>query len=409
MKGEIADGVLPKSKDDVLGAMLGTASVKWSSSGSTILPGAICEHLTSFGGAMRETAGQTPLSEFIRFGAAGTSGTVTEPYAIQAKFPFPFIHVHYARGCSLAEAFYQSVFGPYQLLIVGDPLCQPWANRWQIQVDNLKPNQTVSGQVVVQPKIVGVADSDALLDHYELFVDGRRGQVDLKARRFSIDTRELGDGWHELRVVAIAAGPIETQSSLVLPLHVNNGGKSVELELAGTTANKISYGEEIVVQAKAAGAPSIAVAYQGLSLGSIEGAGGSLRIDSHLLGMGPVQLQASAMLEGKTVYSKPLDLVVDYPAVLPPVRGISSKQLEAGIAMRLDGKEFTVVESTKDAKWLAETKPDAGRQLELDAYFSASADDLYQFQFKGNAAGEVLVDGVSLWQTADPAAGRSSG
>ena len=38
------------------------------------------------------------------------------------------IQVHYARGCSLAEAFYQSVYAPYQLMIVGDPLCRPWAN-----------------------------------------------------------------------------------------------------------------------------------------------------------------------------------------------------------------------------------------------------------------------------------------
>ena len=26
-------------------------------------------------------------------------------------------------GCTLAEAFYQSVLAPYQLLVVGDPLC----------------------------------------------------------------------------------------------------------------------------------------------------------------------------------------------------------------------------------------------------------------------------------------------
>jgi hypothetical protein len=28
-------------------------------------------------------------------------------------------HVHYARECTLAEAFYQLVFGPYRLLILG--------------------------------------------------------------------------------------------------------------------------------------------------------------------------------------------------------------------------------------------------------------------------------------------------
>ena len=48
----------------------------------------------------------------------------TEPFAIQAKFPTAFIQAFYVEGCSLAEAFYQSVTGPYQLLIIGDPLCR---------------------------------------------------------------------------------------------------------------------------------------------------------------------------------------------------------------------------------------------------------------------------------------------
>jgi len=112
--------------------MVGKSDFNWPASGSTILPGAICEHLTSLGGVMVENGGQTPLSEFIRNGAAGASGTVTEPYAIQAKFPDPFLHVHYVKGCTLAEAFYQSVRGPYQLLIVGDPLCRPWARIPQV-------------------------------------------------------------------------------------------------------------------------------------------------------------------------------------------------------------------------------------------------------------------------------------
>jgi hypothetical protein len=126
VKAEIVDGTLPPKKDDVAGAMIGIADFDWPQSESRILPGAIVEHLTSFGGVMREHSGQTPLSAFLKHGAAGASGTVTEPYAIQAKFPSPFIHVHYARGATLAEAFYQSVQGPYQLLIVGDPLCAPW-------------------------------------------------------------------------------------------------------------------------------------------------------------------------------------------------------------------------------------------------------------------------------------------
>ncbi|MBM4047199.1 MAG: hypothetical protein FJ279_19010 [Planctomycetes bacterium] len=129
----VEQGVLPQNKPDVAGAVIGAAGFDWAKSGSAMLPGAICEHLTSFGGALRETAGQTPLSEFLRHGAAAASGTVTEPYAIQAKFPNAFIQVHYPRGCTLGEAFYQSVNGPYQLLIVGDALCKPWATKVEVR------------------------------------------------------------------------------------------------------------------------------------------------------------------------------------------------------------------------------------------------------------------------------------
>ena len=109
---EIVDGVLPRRKNDVQGAMLGVADFDWKASRSTILPGAICEHFTSFGGDMHAGAGQTPLSVFLRYGAAAASGTVTEPYAIAEQVPRPMIHVHYARGCTVAEAFYQSVIVP---------------------------------------------------------------------------------------------------------------------------------------------------------------------------------------------------------------------------------------------------------------------------------------------------------
>ena len=125
VRAEIQKATLPHGRHDVMGLMTGTAHFKWQFSSNTILPGAICENLTSLGGYLRPGRDQTPLTHLLRYGAAGSSGTVTEPYAIPEKFPHPFLHVHYARGCSLAEAFYQSVHGPYQLLIVGDPFCRP--------------------------------------------------------------------------------------------------------------------------------------------------------------------------------------------------------------------------------------------------------------------------------------------
>ena len=89
-------------------------------------PGAWCDHLTSLGGALQPNGGQTPLTALLRAGAAGAGGTVAEPLNHPFKFPSAFVHVHRARGLSLVEAVHRSMSGPYQYLVVGDPLSRPW-------------------------------------------------------------------------------------------------------------------------------------------------------------------------------------------------------------------------------------------------------------------------------------------
>ncbi|MHC4873535.1 MAG: hypothetical protein ACYTFY_16950 [Planctomycetota bacterium] len=126
IKAEIVDGILPEKKNDVAGAVIGSSAYDWEKSGSTILPGAICEHLTSFGGRLFKKAGQVPISQHIRHGASATSGTVIEPHAIQAKFPMPYLHCYYTQGYTAVESFYMVIRQPFQILLIGDPLCRPW-------------------------------------------------------------------------------------------------------------------------------------------------------------------------------------------------------------------------------------------------------------------------------------------
>lgn len=123
---EISDGTLPPADATVIGAAIGAATFAWDDSGATIVPGAWTDHLTSNGGRVYDRGGQTPLTHLLRHGAAGASGTVIEPFAIQAKFPDAWLHVHRVRGLSLVEAVWRSVAAPYQLLVVGDPLSRPW-------------------------------------------------------------------------------------------------------------------------------------------------------------------------------------------------------------------------------------------------------------------------------------------
>ena len=390
---EMLKGTLPQGKDDVAGAMIGTASFHWSASGSTILPGAICEHLTSLGGVMREGGGQTPLSELIRYGATGASGTVTEPYAIQAKFPFPFMHVHYARGCSLIESFYQSVFGPYQLLIVGDPLCQPWARRMAVAVDGIAPNQPVTGAVQVRPK-AGLTADDAV-DHFELFVDGKRHSHCEAGASFSLDTTALVDGWHRLTVVAFAAGPIEVQSRHAVPVIVANHGDHVKLETGATGA--VPWDKTITVRAAADHATAIAILHNARRVGLIQGATGSVSIPAAKLGLGQARLQAVAQIEDRFALSEPRLVTIGPPAILrstsPPARG----RLADGFRIAPEGGQATIVTDTKDGQWLRKVGVTARQRFTLDGWLEVPADDIYQFQFRGSGLTRVQVDTQPVW------------
>jgi hypothetical protein len=306
---EILTGSMPMKKDDVQGVVMGVAGFDWNASGSTILPGAICDHFTSFGGIMSPGAGQTPLSEFLRHGAAGASGTVVEPFAIPAKFPSPMIQVHYARGCSLAEAFYQSVWGPYQLLIVGDPLCQPWANVPRVSVEGVEPGATVRGKLVLRPAAEFPRPSS--VEHFELFIDGLRRGGCRPGETLEIDTAELADGYHELRVVAIESGPIQTQGRTIIPITTSNHGRTVEasIEPAATVAS----GKPLVVSAHSPDAIGIVVLHNSHLVGRMNGPSGRVEIDTKSLGLGPVRLRVVSLGDGKAAnyaWAQPLEVEI---------------------------------------------------------------------------------------------------
>jgi hypothetical protein len=406
LRGEIINTPVPDNKNDVAGAVAGTAGFDWKKSGSTILAGAICEHLTSFGGAMLEGAGQTPLTEFLRCGAAGSSGTVVEPMSVQAKFPDAFMHVHYARGASLAEAFYQALHAPYQLLIVGDALCQPWAAPVPIEVPELQPGQQVKGTVTFTPRATNHGGSAPALDHFELFLDGQQLPANAGQPPFTMDTNVLGDGWHELRVVAVAAGPLETQSRVILPLVVANQGGAVTLAREPGAGTEVTYGEPLVVRTQAPSAASIAVVHNGRVVGTFAGADGTVSLDTRTLGLGPIALQASTRLATRTSFSAPLEITVVPPPALKAVTGETNKKLVDGLELSVDGgKPASVTDTKKDAQWLATLAPEPDKPIKLNAYFSVPADDMYQFQFEGNSVSTISVDGNPIWSQAAGAEG----
>lgn len=312
VSAQIIKGIEPLNRNDIQGAVMGAEFFEWKKTGSTILPGAICENFTSYGGVMVKNASQTPLSEFLRYGAAGSCGTVTEPYALLPKFPVPMIQVHYARGCTLVEAFYQSVQAPYQLLIVGDPLCRPWANIPNVKVAGVKANYIVKGTLTLSP--TATTPSGQGIDHFELFVNGSRASLCKPGGKLTLDTRLLPDGYHELRVVAVETGLIQSQGRAILPVITDNHGRKIEVKLA--SQGVIQPDNPLIIEVNSPDSIGVSVLQNSRIVGRLAGEKGEIKIEATTLGAGPVRLQAIGLGQGNPrthVLAPPIDVTVEMP------------------------------------------------------------------------------------------------
>lgn len=111
--------------DDVMFYFLGSPSVAGLDQ-LHFLPGAVADHLTSFGG-MLTASPQMSILRWIEAGATASYGTVQEPCNFPQKFPDPVVLLHfYTHGDTLIEAYWKSVSSPGEGVFVGEPLARPW-------------------------------------------------------------------------------------------------------------------------------------------------------------------------------------------------------------------------------------------------------------------------------------------
>lgn len=93
------------------------------------VPGALADHLTSFGGMLDDAHGQMSVLSWIDAGATASYGTTSEPCAHPQKFPHPqALLLFYVQGATALEAYWKSVMWPQQGLFVGEPLAAPFAH-----------------------------------------------------------------------------------------------------------------------------------------------------------------------------------------------------------------------------------------------------------------------------------------
>ncbi|HWH84201.1 MAG TPA: TIGR03790 family protein [Burkholderiaceae bacterium] len=94
------------------------------------VPGALADHLTSFGGVLDGGNGQMSALDWLASGATASYGTVSEPCSHPQKFPHPqVLLLNYLQGATALEAYWKSVAWPQQGVFIGEPLAAPFARR----------------------------------------------------------------------------------------------------------------------------------------------------------------------------------------------------------------------------------------------------------------------------------------
>ena len=306
---QVLTGLLPAGRQDVLGVMGGFANADILNANMTVLPGAFCDHLTSYALTFDEN-GQTKGTDWIRKGASGTSGAVEEPCNYVGKFNHARFHVYYAQGATIGEAYLRSLsFFPFQNMLLGDVLARPFAWVPSVGVPDA-PSGPVSGVLTITPT-ASTARPRYSIASLDVLVDGRRLGSGAPGQPFSIDTTTLSDGWHDLRVIAYDNSPNKTAGRWRGTFMVSNQGLSASLA-ADATGGPMATPVTFTLGAAGRAVQEIQVVQNGRVIAARPGPG-TVRVFGRTLGGGPSEVRARAVFaDGTTADSAPLSFNMNW-------------------------------------------------------------------------------------------------
>lgn len=336
-QAEIIVGTLPYGKTDCLGVMAGVAGFSLFNTGTILLPGSFCDHLTSYA-ATYDTDQQTKTTEWITWGAGGSSGTVEEPCNYPGKFPRAMMHSHYFQGVSLAEAWFRNLaYVPFQQNFVGDPLARPFAHIPAVSVADA-PTGPVSGPVVLTPSAT-TSHPTGTIAGFDLLVNGVINQSALPGGQFMLDTLALPDGHNDIRVLASDNTAVKSTGRWVSSLVVDNRGRATTLSAVTSSGNQTTL-FNFNVGGTGGAIKEIRLIHNGRVVAATQNASGTLGVHGQILGAGTCALRAETeYLDGRLSRSAPVQVTVSAsgtPADVAPVA--------YGYRKRLPTKEAYVVE-----------------------------------------------------------------
>ena len=392
-------GILPQNRDDIIGLTAGTKHFNLTASGSSLLPGAIADSFTSYGGDFNNRK-QTKLTEFLRQGAAGSSGAITEPYSFREKFPLPLIHYYYARGCSLAESWYQSIASPYQAILVGDPITQPFAKFADIKLTSPDLQQAWKGEVHLTTK--ARPKGNGRIARLELWVDGIPVSNGTTDNTLTWDTTTVDDGYHDIRLVAEEDGLIRTRTYLRHNILVSNYNNKLSIQVK---ENNPVFPEPVTLNGTGEKDALIEI-YQGQrKLGETSAGNGiwSIQIPTEPLGMGIVHFTAVANTAGsKQIRSRPVMVNIHPPKAIPPIAEHATHypDLIATIKYEDGTTEQKRVEQLngKFKRWTRNMPPVESVQIEGE--FRVEKTGFYQVVISTRGKIDLTIDDMLLSKTA---------
>lgn len=308
---------------DIIGLQTGVENVDAARAGRH-LPGSMAEHLTSHAAEFHLPI-QTKLTDWIRAGATASAGTVTEPYAIWTKFPHARFFSHYANGHTMLESFYMSLRSPLQTLLVGEPLARPWAPPLSLTLIALEEGP-FSGEASFVAALMPGAPPGRV--EYQLLLNGMKAGRSGDGGSFSFDTRQLPDGWHELRAVAYIRGPVVHATTGRMDLEIRNHGRGVRITRPERGA-EIDLHTVFPMEVEWEGDPeTVQLIHNERVLMELDAPTSVFELDPASIGAGPVALQAQAnYADGMAVRSAPLELEVAR-GTPPSVRALQAKDKE---------------------------------------------------------------------------------